>query len=372
MIPRLLKERGYHVTVSASGYGAEIFKNNPYIDEIVMQWRNQVPPVNLGKFWADVAARYDKFINLTGSTEDTMLIPDKVLYDSMDALRQKAPAESDLNILDATLKQYRRVIGDRNYYDAHIERAGLPERGLNGELYFSFAEELPAIDFRQRYKDKFLIMWSLAGSSYHKWYPWFDQVVTKVLIEIPEAIVISVGDEGCQLMERVESARYMPRAGKWAWRRSLVMTKYVDLVVGPETGILNASGCFDTPKITLLSHSSHDNFCKYFKNDFCLAPEGVFCHPCHVLHYTHIYDQHCAHCNITHVKPDEMKMSETEEATFGDKAFWSCPYDEVPQHGAYPICQARGIPAERVVARIKEVYEKHWLPMQNRMVKVAS
>ena len=65
----------------------------------------------------------------------------------------------------------------------------------------------------------------------------------------------------------------------------MVMTKYADVVVGPETGLMVAAGCFDTPKIMMLSHSSEENLTKYWKNCTALSA-GVECQPCHQLHYT--------------------------------------------------------------------------------------
>jgi len=352
---RLVKEQGYHVTANVSDYGLDVLKHNPHIDELAIQRRNQVDPKNLKKYWADLEKRYDLFINLTGAAEDNLLLPDRAMYAAMEEIRKIAPPEAtDLQLMDLALKQFRKRVGGKNYYDSHLEMAGLPERGLTGELYFSESEELYAQYAKQRYKNNFVILWSLAGSAYHKWYPWFQHVVEKVLIDIPEAVVISVGEEACALMERAESARYLPRAGRWKWRHTLVMTKYVDLVVGPETGVLNAAGCFDTPKITLLSHSSHDNLCKYWKNDYCLAPEGVFCHPCHVLHFVHPFGAPCEQCHLTHTN--------NEQQVYGT-GFWSCPYknlheDEEGIGSPFPICMAEGIPPERLIARIKEVHSK--------------
>ena len=51
-------------------------------------------------------------------------------------------------------------------------------------------------------------------------------------------------------------------SGTWGIRKSLLWTKYADLVIGTETGILNGAGCFDTPKIVMLSHSTEENLSK--------------------------------------------------------------------------------------------------------------
>ena len=135
----------------------------------------------------------------------------------------------------------------------------------------------------------------------------------------------------------------------------MVMTKYADLVVGPETGILNAAGCFPTPKITLLSHSRHENLCKYWENDYCLAPEGAFCHPCHVLHYTHAPSPNkCTSCDgsVHEQDPSQAKM---HGGRFS--GFWSCPYTKTPAaEMEFPLCMAIGISPERLLKRILEVY----------------
>jgi ADP-heptose:LPS heptosyltransferase len=50
----------------------------------------------------------------------------------------------------------------------------------------------------------------------------------------------------------------------------MALTKFVDLVISPDTGVLHASGCYDTPKIGLLGHTTIENITKYFKNDYSI------------------------------------------------------------------------------------------------------
>ena len=42
----------------------------------------------------------------------------------------------------------------------------------------------------------------------------------------------------------------------------MILTKLVDLVISPDTGVLHASGAFDTPKIGLLGHTTIENITK--------------------------------------------------------------------------------------------------------------
>ena len=352
---RLLKQQGYYVIANvANDYAMAVLQHNPNVDEIAPQLRGLVPIPELDEYNKELARGCDRFVNLTGCTEEALLIPDTKYYLTLSKVMKEHPEAEQRAVFEEILKEYRKIVNGKNYYDAHLERAGFSERGLNGELYFSDTEELVARDFRYRTRDRFLVLWSLSGSSYHKWYPYVQHAIQGVLDAIPEALVITVGDEACQLMEKAESPRYHPRSGKWSLRHSLIMTKYADLVVGPETGILNAAGCFDTPKITLLSHSTHDNLCKYWKNDYCLAPEDTFCHPCHMLHYVHPNKtgEKCYQCGVEH-----------NEKAVTPGGIWSCPYINLFPDGKgegtyFPLCVGHGMPPERVIARILEVYRR--------------
>lgn len=361
---RKLKEEGYHVTVNCSELAKDVLKHNPNIDELAVQMRDYVPNKGLTsgplmEYWKELSTKYDKFINLTGSAEESLLIPDGKLMTIMGQIQEKHPELNDQNQFYNAIRSVQKQVGDVNYYDNHLKMAGYSDQGLNGELYFSEQEELMAQGFRDKYAGRFIVMWVLSGSAYHKRYPYFQQVAQELVIRNPDVLLVSVGDPECQLIERSESNRYLPRSGKWNLRTSLVMTKYADLVIGPETGILNAAGCFDTPKITFLSHSSHENLCKYWLNDFCLAPDPaeVFCHPCHVLHFVHALNTACPACSgNTHT----YKAPEMKEGQIG--GMWTCPYEVAEgtrdNNGAgipSPICTTRLKP-ERVLGRINEVY----------------
>lgn len=361
---RKLKEEGYHVTVNCSEVAREVLANCPYVDELAVQIRDYVPnkgTVNgpLWDYWKEIGSKYDKFVNLTGAAEETLLVPDSRLMNMMMQIGEKHTELSEENRFYNAIRTVQKQVGDTNYYDNHLAKAGYETKGMNGELFFSEQEEVMAQGFRDKYPGRFIVMWVLSGSSYHKRYPYFQQVAQELVIKNPDILLVSVGDQECALIERAESNRYLPRAGRWKLRTTLVMTKYADLVIGPETGILNAAGCFPTPKITFLTHSNHENLCKYWENDFCIAPDvkDVFCHPCHVLHYVHSVNGPCGACGeATHtcVGPEVPK---------GIGGMWTCPYEVAEgtrdERGAgvpSPICTTRLKP-QTVLARINEVYE---------------
>jgi hypothetical protein len=105
---------------------------------------------------------------------------------------------------------------------------------------------------------------------------------------------------------------------------------------------MNVAACYDVPKITFLSHSSHENLCKNWTNDYCLAPNQAIaaCYPCHQLHYT------LESCPMA-----EMRNNDTKE---------------VMANG--PICTMGAIEGDRCLARLEEVYVKHGTPTQELAV----
>ena len=65
--------------------------------------------------------------------------------------------------------------------------------------------------------------------------------------------------------------------------RLLAFLDVCDVVIGPETGVLNAASYIGLPhKIVMLSHSSKENLSKHWNNTTTLEPEYYpedFCYP---------------------------------------------------------------------------------------------
>jgi len=163
-------------------------------------------------------------------------------------------------------------------------------------------------------------MWSLAGSSVHKTWAGMDNVIAAIMLTFPEAHVVLVGGPEAQLLETgwEKEPRVHLTCGKWSIRQSLSFLSEVDLVVGPETGVLNAAAQMDCWKICLLSHSTWENLTRDWKNTLAIWSENTTCKgrgnnqtpACHMLHYTW---EHCtkheesgtAQCQAD-IKPEEV------------------------------------------------------------------
>lgn len=306
---RQLAEDGYHVTMNITPYCVDVIRNNPYVGNIVLQERDMIPNQDLGAYWAEWLPEYDKYINLSESIEGKLL---------------KVEGRRDFY----TTAEWRRANCGTNYYDQTLALGGYPEvTGRRGELYFTASEEKEARHIRDKFADKFMVVWSLKGSSHHKIYPMLAPVLTRWLDTHPDAGAILVGSEADKPLQ-FPHPRVVEMAGKTSLRQSFALTKYADLVVGPESSIINAAGCFDTPKITMLTHSSHDNLCKYFLGDHCIQAD-VKCSPCNQLHYS------LDSCPI-------ISITESGETT----PAWSGP-----------ICAGIGFPPEIIMSKMNEVYE---------------
>jgi ADP-heptose:LPS heptosyltransferase len=264
-LPRLLKEQGYYVVMNVQPRGVTVLRYNPYVDEFWYQERNVILNYNLDKYWEMLSEGFDRVINLSGSIEGSVL---------------KHPEKPDY-------KEPRTEECDENYYDRTMRLAGFPEqKGLRGELYFTEEEENWAKEFLSKYKDNFKVLLVPAGSAFSKAWPWWPFVFNEMVLyrDIPELITISTGDDWGRLLDW-EHPQHVKGTGKLSIRESMILTKYVDLVIGPDTGIIHAAGCYETPKICLLGQCSKNNLTKYWINDYSIQSPAK-CSPCYNLIYS--------------------------------------------------------------------------------------
>lgn len=307
-----LHDDGYEVTLNVTPYCAEVIKHNPYVSNIVLQERDAIPNSELGHYWNEWKGDYARYINLSESIEGKLI---------------KVEGRRDFYTTKAWREQ---CTGHVNYYDQTMRLGGYPDAlGRRGELYFSRAEEREAEHTRAKFKDRFLMLWALKGSSYHKVYPLLAPVLSDWLNTHPKAFCITTGS-AAEAGLQFDHPQVFKGAGTLALRDVFALTKLADLVAGPETSVTNAASCFATPKLTLLSHSSHDNLCKYWEGDYCLEPEGIACYPCHQLHYT------MESCPTIQIKDRET--------------------DAVGWEG--PACAGMGVSPARLQARLSEIYTR--------------
>ncbi len=263
-----IKREGYHVTLFSSTKGSEVIKNDPNIDVLVMQDVDQVPNAALGPYFDYLTKKYDKFVNLCESVEGTFL-----------ALPDRAPARMS--------KAARHELMNKNYVEfAHLI-AEVPYDGLEQRFCATAEEKTWARRERQKMGGDLVVLWSLSGSSVHKHWPHMDTGIARLLLARQGVRIVLVGDEGCKMLEsgwEYESRIYC-RSGVWSIRQSLAFLEQCDMVIGPETGVLNAAAVMPMPKIVTLSHSTHENLTRDWVNTTALEPQNTPCYPCHKMHY---------------------------------------------------------------------------------------
>jgi hypothetical protein len=77
-------------------------------------------------------------------------------------------------------------------------------------------------------------------------------------------------------------------------RKVFALAACADVVVGTESALVN-SVAYESPlKIVLLSHSTHENLTRDWRNAIAVEPAGVDCYPCHRIHTD------MSHCKFVH------------------------------------------------------------------------
>ncbi len=271
----LLKRDGFHVTYNTNERGVAIAQNNPHIDEFLLQEENVVDLERLGDYWEALGKDYDKVVNLTGTCENKFLFH---------------PSQAEYKLPDA---ERRALVAGSNYYRHVCEVAGYPGvKNSRGRLYPSPMERSMHQLWRKKLgRNVFVVIWCLSGSGPHKLYPTADVVQKALLDRYADMVIITMGDADCQVLE-FEHPRLLAKSGRMGIRDSLLLTQYADLVVSPETAVLNAAGCFEVPKIGLLTHSSREQLCGTWLNDHSLQA-ATPCSPCHKLVYPETFAESC-------------------------------------------------------------------------------
>lgn len=274
-----LKAEGYHITFYTTPRGLEAIKHEPLIDHFVIQDTDQVPNHELGPFWDYISKKYTKFINLSESVEGSLLaLPDRI--------ESRWP------------KEVRHMLMDFNYLEFTHKIAEVEFHRPKMRFVPSEAEKAWAKKEYIKIAAAPLIMWVIRGSSLHKvWNGGVDEanqmtgmdgVLNRILMTWPNAKVVTVGDKWCQ--DKIEpvwaaEARIVRRSNIWSIRETMAMAQMADMVIGPETGVLNSVAMESMRKIVFMSHSSVKNLTDGWVNTASLVPEGVSCYPCHRLVY---------------------------------------------------------------------------------------
>lgn len=310
---RYLHSQGHELYVVTSKRGMEVFKNNPHIHRLI-QHKEETPIDKLSENIEHLQKKFkcDKVIDFSESIEVSL---------------SQHPRSPNYKMS----KPERLERFNRNFYEYSFEHAksgydfiyNPTELDLyRPELFFDRNE----LDDAMQYVDefKFNILIGMSGSGNNKCWPWTQDLANKIVDDFPDVHIITVGDEKSRLIEPDPiEGKITNLAAKIPMRTSMALTGLVDLVIAPDTGIIHAAGCYDTPKICLLGHNTKECITKHFQNDYSIEADEALapCAPCLYL----IYD---------------MKLQ--------------CPLS-LKTGGS--ICMSDGLPLMKVYERFKQVYE---------------
>lgn len=301
-----LKEQGFHITLYTAPPGCDVIRHDPNIDRFIIQDKDQVPNLELGAFWDYISKKYNKFVNLSETIEGTLLaLPGRTLHSFPPELREK--------------------VTGFNYLEFQHRTARVPYSKPLIKFYPTKEEDKLAQEFRDSLPDR-SIVWSLAGSSVHKTWPYMDSVISAILLDFPYSTVILVGGPETKILQGgwEEEPRVVKAAGEWDIRRVFSFLPYANLIIGPETGVLNASSMLNVPKIIFLSHSSILNLTRDWINTVSFYSDKTECPgrgnnqsiACHMLHYGWTYCKRGPNAGVAQCQEDI-----TPEEVY--KAIWS-------------------------------------------------
>ena len=274
MIPRILHEEGYKVDIDVNYKGVQLFTHNPYVNKIhFYEPRKDTTIEDLKTRWEELDNNYDKVINLQWSLEYGTI--------AMENMPQFWWSQ-----------EARRKLYNKNYYDFTLDWAGygkLKKQSIRGEVYYTEDEHAIVKKFLEPYKDKFVLLVNLSGTGLHKIYPYMGQVVQRFIDTHDNVVVITTGDKQCQVLEW-EHDRVICKSGVWPFRQVLLVAKYVDGVIGCESGLMVGATMWGNRTCQMMTaasikcHSSNVNY------DYSLQSKA-YCSPCFRGPYN--YNQSC-------------------------------------------------------------------------------
>jgi ADP-heptose:LPS heptosyltransferase len=289
-----LKDEGYHVTIYLEAMGEEVLREDPHVDRILVTDEQRLQDSVIGAFWAHETARYDRWINLVECVEKNLLaVPTD--------LRFYWPAE-----------ERRRMFGG-NYLEATHRLAGVPRKFA--QKFYPTKDEVKQAIGRQTTARKSCVF-AVSGSTLPKFWPYVDELVT-ALIARGYAVWVMGELRGLKLAPR----EHLSVVGRdWSIREALAFAQHADLVVGQETGILNAVAFEPMRKVVLLSHSTAKNLTRDWTNTVALHGTPP-CWPCHQIHYLQNGWEHCNQDPVTKLAKCQATISVDQVLEAVDKPF---------------------------------------------------
>lgn len=186
-------------------------------------------------------------------------------------------------LFDAPIEERRKILGERFFYGIPLHLGGfnpyLLEPGKVGTLAYTDYQIEWGQGWRKSHREQFVVLMVLQGTTLQKRFPIAREVGEMILSRYPDAVLYLAGDHTAEPFSFGDGRVYNTILPVGNFKQVLLMARYADYVIGPETGMLVGAGMWGTPKTMLCTSSSIFQCTHMQKNDFSLQA-AAWCSPC--------------------------------------------------------------------------------------------
>ena len=299
----LLRKQFDQIYMSGQGYCQSALENTGLVDEFIVKPKEYSKwNPDYRKQWLLYQARdidFDQYVSVHG------VVPGRLMF---------MPHDPKFSMPTACKRALNK---GKNYFDEMTLRFQEKlEIGLSSAIgkrpitKHTHKEHSWLRDFRYAHgipRDAFLLGYQFAGSSRHKWWPYFQQAIQESIMQnYPEVYLVALGDlDGVmEWDERNHHGRYINLKKSASFRQAYILTSIMDLLVSPETGVyVGAQAYPKVPKILLASHTDGTHIT--CGNESTIITPTVDCAPCYNLVHTCELDRESnAPLCIASIKPE--------------------------------------------------------------------
>lgn len=278
---RYLKNRGDTVYFAGNNVGLTLLKGNPNVDKLISCHMPKFVEVDeYNKKLEELQDKYkpDLFINCNGVVEHGA----SIMQDSVDFYKS------------TELRQFKYA--NINFIENHFTEAGIDTSKLTSkdfipEMYYDKKEKKHIKGILD--SKKFNLVYVMGGSGRYKRYPHVDNLIFTILDKYPDIEVYLIGGKNeVMLEEGLDHERIHKMCGNLSIRESMLLSSKASCIISPDTGMLHAAGCNNTPKISILTNTSVNNVTKHYKNVHNITATAK-CSPCCRIIYPDIVESTC-------------------------------------------------------------------------------
>jgi ADP-heptose:LPS heptosyltransferase len=268
VLPYLFEKYDVYLECNTKVY--QLMYNDPRFKEIYLFQHERFPREKWSdlfyKRWEKVVCKVkpDRIINLNGSLETTCI------------------AENYQKEFTLPFDKRREFFGKYSFYDSVFKRCELETpKQLRLDLLHYSQKEIDIVEtWREKNKNKFIIMMPIAGSTSQKVLHYFKEWINILLNHYKDLHIYITGGNDCKKIVPEHPQVKNACGHDTSIKQIFLMTKYANYVLGPETGVVAAAGMWGTPKTMFCTTSSIYQCTKYQQNDHSIqAP--IYCSPCH-------------------------------------------------------------------------------------------